>query len=71
MRIRKCLQDDIDRVVNSIYRLNASGAIGYLYTTNCNGTAISRGMFCDRESEKDKSEWTCFLDFATGEITKL
>ena len=67
-KINKKLLQDVKNTVGSIYRMNAPGAIGYVFNESANGNSIARGMYFDRGD--DKSEWDYYLDFKTGILSK-
>ncbi len=62
-------------VAGSVYRLNATSAVGYLFNPNMTGKAVSTGTFYhnspyDRE-EFDAKRWTGYIDFATKTLKDL
>lgn len=69
--MKTSLKKDVISVVGGLFRMNAAGAIGYLFNPNESETKISTGMFCHFESEINSREWTYFLDFKTGKYKTL
>lgn len=54
---------DALNVCGSIYRMNATHAIGYLYNPTKDGREVAEGMYCDRVSEINPERWTYFYRF--------
>ena len=65
------LRNDVRSICGSIYLLNATSAIGYLFTTNDDETEIITGMFCHYKDEIDKDMWDYFYDFNIDKFYKL
>lgn len=66
--VDESLQRDIESVIGSIYRMNAPGAIGYLFNAKKGQRGIANGMFCGRGCEIDADHWDYFVDFSVSEL---
>lgn len=67
--ISKSLKEDALSVCNSIYRLNASSAIGYLFNPTVDGDKVYAGMFCHNINEMN--QWTFFIDFKNYNVFEI
>lgn len=70
-QVNVSLESDVKTQIGGLFRMNAGGAIGYLFTEGSTGKEIARGMFCHRLREIDLNQWSYIADLETGTIFKL
>ena len=70
-KISKKLQTDALSVCGSIYRMNAPGAIGYVFNATDNRREVCSGMFVNFPCEIDAHYWTYYFEFKTKKFFKI
>lgn len=62
-KLKTSLIKDVKNTIGSIHKMNARSAKGYLFNPTNDGKSISKGMYCDFESEINVNQWTYFINF--------
>jgi len=69
--MKTSLKKDALSVCGGIYRMNASGTIGYMFNSTDDGKKVYNGEFCyGSEYDKLVKEYDYFYDFSTSKFNK-
>ena len=70
-QLNESLDRDVKAQIGGMFRMNAGGAIGYLFTVAQSRKEIVTGMFCHRLNEIDLNQWDYIAELETGKVFKL
>jgi hypothetical protein len=69
--LKPSIKKDMLGVIGPMCRLNAPGAMGYLFNPANSGKAIANGMYCDHKDEINADQWTYYHNFKDGITYKI